>query len=124
LIRRKRCTIDSLIAKATSNEEWEFGVPDERSEQIRSLAKTVEFTQEARSEFSRVCGCVIGEASVFRVSPDLLVRIEIWGVGRQLVRDDLGMLSQVGLHELGAIVDVAAVPDYLQRPWEVTVQIA
>jgi len=82
-----------------------------RSQQIGTLAQVLKFSCKTTAKFPNVVRGVIGQAGVFDIRPDLLVRIEFRCIGRKFFRDNFRMLSQIRPHHPGTIMYSTAVPD-------------
>lgn len=72
-------------------------------------------------ELIDVLRCAVGQLS-FTVSPDMLIGVELWRVGRKPMHvQPMAILPQVVLHESTA-VDRPAVPNYHDRSAQVAQQ--
>ena len=101
-----------------SRDHCQFRVPDKRREELFLLSKTIEFGSYALSEVLGVRRSEVRQARVLCIAPYTFVRIEIRRVSGKSCSHDPAMFSKKRSDSLGAVVDVAAIPEDRQRTAE------
>jgi hypothetical protein len=69
-------------------------MPDEGSQQIGSLIQPLPLLDEHRPQLGPVLGGEVGQPAVLRVAPDRLLGVQLRGVARERLGDDLGCLAR------------------------------
>ena len=78
-------------------------MPDECRQQLGLAMKPTELLDQDRPQLGRVLGREVRQPAVLGVPPHPLVGVGLGGVARERLRDDPGVLRQVGLIESNVI---------------------
>ncbi len=95
---------------------------DKPSQKFFARLQPRELLEKAGSQVVGICWREVGAASVLRVAPDALIRIEFRRVRGKLSGYDSPVLAKEVADDASSLVDVASVPDDRHRPTQVTAE--
>lgn len=93
----------------------------EGPEQVMTCPQTIQLGRDGRSKCLRIRWRQVGHSSELRVGPYALIRIQVGGIAGELGRPNSRVLGEESPHDLGAIMDVASIPDHGERSSKVTI---
>ena len=96
---------------------------DERRQEVGPTMQAIELLDHHLPQFPPILGREVRQPPELGVPPHRLVGIGLRGIAGQRLGDDLGMLRQVGPHDLGVVGDITLVPEDRPRPGDVAAQL-
>jgi hypothetical protein len=105
----------------TSSGPWQVRNIDTGPEQALRAAESPDGTGQVSSELGKIVGGPIGQSLVCPV-PDVLGRIELRGIGREVMDVHSGVAGERG-RDFAAAVNASAIPQEIDRPAEVPEEI-
>lgn len=96
-------------------------MPEERTQQVLAVLRRVGGAAGATSETMQVGSRIVGERISLQPRPEVFNRIELWGVGRQVLQ--MGRAGKNALIDELALVSLEAVPDEHDRRAQLSLQM-
>jgi hypothetical protein len=88
----------------------------EAKDQIAAMTKSRKSSVGLIPDLLGVFRCRVEEVSL-HIAVASFFRIQVRGVARQHLHQDLGVFAQIGLH-LSAAMDLQAIPNHDERAWD------
>jgi hypothetical protein len=93
-----------------------------RSNDGRSLLRTLQLVASGRLQLAQVVGAVVGQGMAFEPRPQIFHRIEVWRVGRQKCNLDMSVQAvEIVAHDVAA-VRLGPIPDHQQGLFEMSLE--